>query len=197
MNLNLFQRTANVPANGQARVDLAGTFLLFSSANGSFNFSIDGGPMCAGLVGMGIDTTADPTNRGRLFSNVIIQDTSGIAQSVSFYVSTAAISFINLLATNVSKDANTFPACTNLTLGAGAYSSAFSGTNSSGKMRKHFLLSNLDGTNSLTITASASQTYGIACPAGQSRIVATSGGLFVYTPGSSSVSASVMEIFYS
>ena len=193
MNINVNRRTVSLVANGSNQIDVSGSFLLLYSSTGSFNFSIDGSPMSSGFCVLSIDLrNAYP---GAKFKSVQFQDTSGSANTISCFISDAPISYAQIVPTVLQQDAPTVIKATSLSaLGATTWSTVFSGVSASGKARKHFILSNLDSSANMHIGDGT--TPGILCPAGQSRIVATSGALYVYNAGSNPANAEVLEVFY-
>lgn len=197
MNYNVTRRTVIVPASGTVTVDVAGTYLLMYASTGTFDFSVNGNPFQNGFCVLGLNFAADLNNLAQPFTSVKFTDTSGAQNSISFVISMVPVTYTQAIATVYQKDAPTYSKMTAGTaLAAGSWSTAFSGVDSGGQIRKHFILSNFDTTQELVI---GDGTIGaVICPAKQSRIVAVGGPLKVGNLTGSGLSNpyAVEEVFY-
>jgi hypothetical protein len=165
MIANVTVQSIIIPANQTANLSQTGSKLAFFSNTGTFQFSINGGAFQKGLSILIIDFAAGVIVSGQTgknvstpisniisaqFNTILLQDTSGSANTVTYYVGDGAVEYINPNATNFIKNAATFPKGYGLTSIADAATQTFSGT-SGGSIRRTFILQN-QGATTLYIT---------------------------------------------
>lgn len=201
-NVQILTRT--VAAGGTVRIDVTGSNVLFVSNTGNFNFSLDGNAFQAGFSILGVDVSRDISTLGSVtpapgvapqFNAILLQDTSGAANTITFIVSNYPVTFINPNATYFQKNSPTYTkASGTLTVADGALTAAFTGVDA-GHTRKLITISNLSANN--IYATDAAGNAGVLIPTSQSIALETSGSIKVLnTAGSGASNYSVMEIFY-
>ena len=202
MNAGLTRFSPTIPANGTITIDCSGTFIRFYSNTGNFNFSIDGAPMNVGFSSLGIPIPPITMPGGNAivqrFRAVILQDTSGSANTVQFITSEIPIDYTPAIFTNFYKNAPTYSKSSGaLSLADGGFV-AYSGVDTGGNTRKLFVASNLSAAGGqLLHIGDSSGNRGIIIPGQQSIALETSGALrLINTTGSGATNYQVHELFY-
>jgi hypothetical protein len=203
MNLAIQVKSYTIPANGTINVDASGTFVRFYANTGKFNFSIDGGPFNTGLSSLGIPVPQEFTPQGmampiRPFRQIILQDLSGAANTISFIVANGALDYTPVQPTTFVKNAPTYPKATGIIALGDGLTANFSGVDTGGNIRKQIVVSNHNGSGGASLYLDdASSIKGILIPAQQSVTIETSGSVYVHnTAGSGASNYSAFETFY-
>lgn len=174
MNPNIQVITRTVAANGVLPINANGSYLKLVSSTGNFNFSLDGGPMQTGLTIFGIDLGRVPNVTGDIvkaapvapqFREVLLQDTSGAANTITMIVANYPVDYINALQTVFIQDASTTakPDAA-FTLAAGA-THAVTNTNA-GKKQKAVIIYNDDLAVTVDVLDTATNRIITRIPAG-------------------------------
>jgi hypothetical protein len=179
MIANVTVKSTTLPANGSVPISQTGSKILFISNTGTFQFSIDGGAYQIGLSVLYLDFTAGlalnlstgtpiPISQivGTQFKEVLLKDTSGSANTITYYIGDGAASYVNPTPTNFQKDAPTYPRGNGGAGGNADLALAASGTDTyngtdaaTGKTRRYAVIRNTDVANIIDLTDSAGNRF--------------------------------------
>jgi hypothetical protein len=204
MTPNVQIKTLTLVSGQNVAVAVSGTFLMFVSNQGTFDFSLDGGNYQTGFSILGIDVSQNPSSLGSVtpvpgtapsFKEILLRNTSGAANTITFIVSDYPVTFINPNATNFTKNAPTYCKGSGLVNIADGGNEVFTGVDAGGQIRKLIIVCNASA-NTVYI-ADASSNIGDVVPAGQSHALEVAGTVKVINiVGSGASSVAVMEVFY-
>lgn len=204
MTPNVKIQTITLLPNQLTEISVTGSNLLFTSNTGNFNFSLDGFAFQAGFSILGVDVSREPSTLGSVtpapgvapqFKTLILQDTSGVANTITFIVSNYPVTFINPNATYFQKNSPTYTkASGTLAVADGALTAPFTGVDA-GHIRKLITISN-QSANNIFATDSVGNP-GVLIPTSQSIALETNGSIRIQnSAGAGASNYSVMEIFY-
>ncbi len=206
MNPALQIKPTAIPANGVVPVDISGSFLLFVSSIGTFNFSIDGGPFQPGLTIMSIDVarmiqtpnSVTPVLPDQtFFKRILLQDTSGAANSVTFIVANAPVEYINPVPTVTAVNAATKSVAWAAHSVPGNSTVQFAGNSGgTGKSRKQIIIHNRDNTNPITILDAVGNVADVLNTGDPPWTVELSGLIQLQNTQAAAVTVYVLEIYY-
>jgi hypothetical protein len=205
---NVQPKTIAIAANATVPISITGSTILFISSVGSFQWSLDGGPYQPGLTIMGVDISRGVNLLGSVskpivvapqFTEVLLQDTSGAANSVTFIVANYPVTYINPIPTTISKDAPTYSKGSGIIALAGGGTTLYNGVDAvTGKLRKQIIVTNADANNNSIYVLDVNGNVGLIIPAGQAETLPTGSSYTVKNPNGVALNPGycVMELFY-
>ena len=118
MSVSVVSQSITLKARAVQTVGQAGSFFLFISSTGSFQFSLDGGPWQNGVTIFSADVARDnaalfPSSSNAAippasFKSILFQDTSGAPNTIEYVIANGPVTYLNPVANTFTKDAPTY-----------------------------------------------------------------------------------------